>query len=209
MNKITVMKRICIIILLVLTCFNQLFAPNLGDYPKQQKEQEFDIISRLNEVLTEDLKEYNKFVKYKEYNKLSLKKAVHRILVIKAIGLTETNLDMVAYSALTVRQKVDKTYNKKEQAVGLLQIRPIMYRHLTQVLKLCNYGINDRWQADKSISMFILFQDHYNPTWNIEIASRDWNGGGGLGMKKSTTLEYYKKFYSNYKKLQEQYFASR
>ena len=203
------MKRICIVILLVLTCFNQLFAPSLGNYQREQKEQEFTLISKLNNILTENLKEYNQFVKYKEYNKPSLEKAIHKILVIKAIGLTETRLDLVSYNSLSVKQKVKFAYNEKEEAAGLLQIRPIMYRHLTQVLKLCDYKINDRWKADKAINMFILFQDHYNPTWNIEVASRDWNGGGGLGMKKSATLEYYKIFYSNYKQLQKQYFASR
>jgi hypothetical protein len=199
------MKKICISILLILTCFNELFAPNEGYYQRDMKQQEMASIIHLNDVLENKLKDYLQFIEYESYYKPSLEKAIHRILVIKAVALTETGLSLSDYIQLTDREKWKVAYNKKEQAAGLLQIRPIMHKHLTKRLKLCDYGINDRWEGDKSIRMFIAFQDHYNPNWNMEVASRDWNGGGGLGMKKTATLKYYKKFYSNYKKLQEEY----
>lgn len=199
------MKRVCISILLILTCFNQLFAPNISLYGVEQKQQEKQSIIHLNDVLEDKLKDYLQFIEYKQYYKPSLEKAIHRILVIKAIGLTETGMYLSDYNKLSVKEKIDKAFNEKEQAVGLLQIRPVMFVHLTKELKVVDYGINDRWKGDKSIRMFIAFQDRYNPNWNIERVSRDWNGGGGLGMRKTATLKYYKKFYSNYKKLQEEY----
>jgi len=199
------MKKLCILILLILTCFKGVYAPNIGLYQKEQKHREFRVITHLNEVLTVKFKEYLKFVEYIPYKKESLENAIHRILVIKAVGLTETGLDLSSYSKLTVKSKVNKAFNKKEQAVGLLQIRPVMFIHLTQELNLCNYNINDRWKGEESINMFIRFQNYYNPTWDMEVASRDWNGGGGMGMNKTSTLKYYKKFYSNYKKLEKEY----
>lgn len=202
------MKRIWISTLLILVCFKTLFAPTLNLYDENEKKQEIALICRLNQVLTEDLKDHVEFVEFEQFNRPSLEKAIHRILVIKAIALTETGLDLATYNTLTVKELVyeKKAFNEPEQAVGLLQIRPIMYTHIVKELKFCNYTIHDRWKADKSIRMFIAFQDYYNPDWNLERVSRDWNGGGGLGMRKNATIKYYNKFYSNYRKLQNIYF---
>ena len=51
-----------------------------------------------------------------------------------------------------------KAYNKRENAVGILQIRPIMVREVNRVLKMNNssdrYTLIDRWSKEKSIDMF-------------------------------------------------------
>jgi hypothetical protein len=46
------MKRICIVIFLILTCFNQLFAPNLTNTQEEQKNTNKERIVRLDELMT-------------------------------------------------------------------------------------------------------------------------------------------------------------
>ena len=83
-------------------------------------------------------------------------------------------------------------FNKKEDACGILQIRPVMVREVNRISGK-SYKLNDRWCWEKSIEMFIIFQNKYNPEWNEEKAARIWNGGQ-RGMRKKSTDKYYKKY---------------
>ncbi len=202
------MRRICITTLLILLCFNQLLAPSLSRYQEEQKVKNTMLILKLNDILK---------LKYNYYPKVDtsqihfdinyMQTSIHRMLLTEAMCQQEVGLSISEYNQLTVKQLVDerKAWNPGEQAAGILQMRPIMYRHLTKVLRLCNYGINDRWKADKSIQMFIVFQNYYNPEWDLEKGSRDWNGGGDLGINKTTTLKYYKEVKEKYNVLVEKF----
>lgn len=89
-------------------------------------------------------------------------------------------------------------HNLREDAVGVLQIRPIMVEELNRIAGYKKYSLQDRWDREISIQMFTDFQNKYNPTWDEEQACKKWNGGP-KGMDKETTKEYYKK-YLNLKK---------
>lgn len=82
-------------------------------------------------------------------------------------------------------------YNKREDAVGVLQIRPIMLREVNRLLGYDKYNLKDRWSKAKSIEMFeIIRQNTPNPT--DEILARNWNGGW-KGYKKKSTIKYWDK----------------
>jgi hypothetical protein len=84
-------------------------------------------------------------------------------------------------------------YNPGEtEAVGLLQIHPIMVRDVNRILGFEKYQLSDRLSDKKSIEMFEVFQRHYNPSMNFERMAKTWCGGPS-GMKKSSTLSYYNK----------------
>ena len=72
-----------------------------------------------------------------------------------------------------------KAYNKRGDCVGILQITKICVRECNNVLKKQGskkrYTYADRWDKDKSIEMFFLLQDHYNPKHDINKAIRIWN----------------------------------
>ena len=53
------MKKICIVILVILLCFNQLLAPNLSKYQRHCKEATKERIIRLNELMTAEFSENN------------------------------------------------------------------------------------------------------------------------------------------------------
>jgi hypothetical protein len=82
-------------------------------------------------------------------------------------------------------------YNAKENAVGCLQIRPIMLREVNRLLGYNKYKLADRWNKQKSIQMFNVIKEHTtNPT--DEKLARNWNGGWN-GYKKQSTLKYWHK----------------
>jgi hypothetical protein len=57
----------------------------------------------------------------------------------------------------------DNAYCRKEDAVGCLQIRPIMVREVNRILKLNNiqmrYTLNDRWSRVRSLEMFEIMAE--------------------------------------------------
>ena len=99
----------------------------------------------------------------------------------------------IILSIQQVESKGSKTlYNKKERAAGILQIRPIMIREVNRIVGYKKYKLKDRWDSTKSVQIFKTYQKNFNPTADLEVASRIWNGGI-RGMRKRSTLKYYKK----------------
>lgn len=102
-----------------------------------------------------------------------------RIAIIKAIGRVESMNNPLAY-------------NEKEKAKGILQIRPIMVKEINSISLYINYKHSDAWNEERSIEMFIKFQNQFNPEWDTELAAKKWNGGRE-GEKNSNTEVYYQK----------------
>lgn len=89
-------------------------------------------------------------------------------------------------------------YNPKEGAAGVLQIRPIMLMEINRLVGYKKYKLEDRWDRDKSIAMFIDLQSRLNKSFDFETAARIWNGGYG-GMKKESTVDYWNRVKLNIK----------
>jgi len=87
-------------------------------------------------------------------------------------------------------------YCKREDAVGVLQIRPIMVKEVNRVLGLQGssyiYTLEDRWSKDKSIEMFNVIANYYHETSSYEKIARCWNGGP-KGLQKKQTQKYWRK----------------
>ena len=82
-------------------------------------------------------------------------------------------------------------HNIKEDAAGVLQIRPIMVAEVNRLVGKNSFTLSDRWSVYKSIAMFNVIRSHtHNPT-NEKLA-RNWNGGW-QGYKKQSTIKYWNK----------------
>jgi soluble lytic murein transglycosylase-like protein len=88
-------------------------------------------------------------------------------------------------------------YNLKEDAVGCLQIRPIMVREINRLLGKDSFTLSDRWSKVKSIQMFNILRSHLKGASDEKIA-RVWNGGYN-GHNKQGTLKYWQKVRNNLK----------
>jgi hypothetical protein len=82
-------------------------------------------------------------------------------------------------------------YNSKEDAVGCLQIRPIMVREVNRLLGKDSFTLYDRWSKAKSVQMFNILRSNIKEATNEKI-SRVWNGGYN-GHKKQSTIKYWQK----------------
>ena len=90
----------------------------------------------------------------------------------------------------------DSAYCKKEEAVGCLQIRPIMVREVNRILKRTKsekrYKLKDRFSRVKSIEMFMVWKNYHHPEGGFETIARNWNGGP-RGYKNKRTEHYWDK----------------
>ena len=87
-------------------------------------------------------------------------------------------------------------FNKKENACGCLQIRPVMVREVNRILRKQNskqrFTKEDRWDCGLSKEMFYIWRDYHHKVSNDEIIARNWNGGP-RGYKKQSTEHYWHK----------------
>lgn len=83
--------------------------------------------------------------------------------------------------------------------VGYLQISEILVRECNRIAGYKKYTYADRYDKQKSINMFIDYQEFHNKTGNMEKAIRLWNSGdANCMMRKARTEGYYKKVMSKY-----------
>lgn len=92
--------------------------------------------------------------------------------------------------------------NPNGNCVGILQITPILVKQCNIWLKekksTKRYTLADRLNVEKSIEMFTLYQEHYNPSNNVEKAIRLWNRGPNYTIKGTNNylrkvMKYYQK----------------
>ena len=87
-------------------------------------------------------------------------------------------------------------FNKKENACGCLQIRPIMLREVNRILRKQNedkrFTKEDRWDCGLSKEMFYIWSLHHHRNSSSEVIARNWNGGP-RGYKKQSTEHYWHK----------------
>ena len=86
--------------------------------------------------------------------------------------------------------------------VGYLQLSEILVRECNRIAGYKKYTYADRYDKQKSINMFIDYQEFHNKTGNMEKAIRLWNSGDvNCMMRKARTEGYYKKVMSKYTSL--------
>lgn len=85
---------------------------------------------------------------------------------------------------ITAIATVESELNEKavsSDCIGYLQIRPLLVKECNDILKKKDskkrYTLNDRFSKKKSIEMFYLIQEKFNPSHNIERALWVWNAG--------------------------------
>ena len=83
-------------------------------------------------------------------------------------------------------------YNEKEDAVGLLQIRPIMVREANRLLGEEAFTLADRWEPIESIDIFCTVIEHHNPKLDIDRAIDIWNPRCPASYRQSVKQEFSK-----------------
>ena len=82
------------------------------------------------------------------------------------------------------------------EAVGALQIRPIMVREVNRILKIQKsdkrFKLSDRFDRNKTIEMFYVWKNFHHKDSDFETIARNWNGGP-KGYKNPRTEKYWNK----------------
>ena len=105
--------------------------------------------------------------------------------------------------------KVESSGNPKAVSsdglyVGYLQISEILVKQCNIIAGFKKYTPKDRYSKEKSIAMFIDYQEEYNPEGNLEKAIRLWNSGDLQCMsRKAKTERYYRRVMRRYNELAE------
>lgn len=63
---------------------------------------------------------------------------------------------------------------------GVLQITPVLLQDCNRILKTERFTLEDRLDSLKSVEMFNIIQDHYNPQHDYHLALKIWNGKAPL-----------------------------
>lgn len=106
---------------------------------------------------------------------------------------------------ITAIATVESELNEKAvsgDCAGYLQIRPILVKECNDILKKKNskkrYSLSDRFSKKKSIAMFYLIQEKFNPSHSIERALWVWNAGP---YAKKRPTEYINRVMKEYRKI--------
>lgn len=83
-------------------------------------------------------------------------------------------------------------YNASTDAVGCLQICPIMVQEVNNILQRQNiehrYDLQDRWNCIASREMFEIWASYHHDGNSYEHISRNWNGGPRGYIKTATEI---------------------
>ncbi len=120
------------------------------------------------------------------------------IQVTKPTKRLKTTKPKSLVDALILVESAGSSYafNKKENACGCLQIRPIMLRGVNRILRKQNndkrFTKEDRWSCGLSQEMFYIWRNYHHKNSSDEVIARNWNGGP-RGYKKQSTEHYWNK----------------
>lgn len=116
------------------------------------------------------------------------------IIDLKPEPYTELIDAMIQVESLGNDSAIGDRHLVGNEAVGALQIRPIMVREVNRILKIQKKGykfkMSDRYDRDKTIEMFIIWKEYHHPNGGFEEIARNWNGGP-RGYKKKRTEHYW------------------
>lgn len=101
---------------------------------------------------------------------------------------------------------VESSHNPKAVSpsgkhVGYLQISKGCVDECNKLLNAKKYTYKDRYDKQKSIEMFYIIQQHYNPNGDIHLALRIWNEGTSVVGRKYRMTSYMKRVLRVYDKI--------
>ena len=88
--------------------------------------------------------------------------------------------ELFTQALIWVESKGDSNAVGKLDDIGVLQIRPIIVEDCNRILEMEVFKLEDRLDSLKSVEMFNIIQDHYNPQHDYHWALKLWNSGAPL-----------------------------
>lgn len=108
-------------------------------------------------------------------NKTEVATIVDTIFISKEKEDKDEDWDIFTRALIWVESKGDSKARGKKNDVGVLQFTPILVDDVNRILGKEVYTLNDRLDSLKSVEMFNIIQDHYNPQHDYHWALKIWN----------------------------------
>lgn len=102
--------------------------------------------------------------------------------------------DAFVEALIHVESKGDSTAVGSRNDVGVLQITPIMLEDANRIVGEERYTLDDRTDRDKSIEIFNIIQNHYNPDHDMHYALKIWNSRAPISYHRAV-MDKYREIY--------------
>ena len=86
-----------------------------------------------------------------------------------------------------------RAYNARENAAGVLQVRPVMVQEVNRLLGYEEFTDQDRWCPVRSEQMAVIFADRHG--YKPEEFARRWNAGSNWRGRQASA--YWQKVLSS------------
>mgnify|MGYP000851668701 FL=1 len=96
---------------------------------------------------------------------------------------------------IQVESRGDSNAVGTKDDVGVLQITPVYVKEVNRILGRDEYHLNDRYSSVKSLQMFGILQDYYNPNHSIEKAIKLHN--------PTANIDYHDKIINKIKEIKD------
>lgn len=100
--------------------------------------------------------------------------------------------DTFIEALIIIESRGDSAAVGTKNDVGVLQITPILLDDANRILGEERYTLADRIDRSKSIEIFNIIQDHYNPDHDLHYALKIWNSKAPISYHRSVMAEYNK-----------------
>lgn len=97
------------------------------------------------------------------------------VIIYKDYKITDAKWDRFTKALIWIESRGDSLAVGSKNDVGVLQITPILIEDANRILGYEAYTLEDRKNRIKSIEIFNVIQDHYNPTHDLHLALKVWN----------------------------------
>lgn len=99
--------------------------------------------------------------------------------------------EIFTQALIWVESKGDSKAVGSKDDTGVLQITPILLQDCNRILKTERFTLEDRLDSLKSVEMFNIIQDHYNPEHDYHWALKLWNSSAPLSYHRKVMDKFY------------------
>ena len=119
------------------------------------------------------------------------KYTAHEIAEKETVTVTQDEDWSTFIKALAwVESRWDDNAINSKQAVGYLQLTPILVKDVNRIIGTNNYTLENRNDRELSIEMFNIIMDNYNPQHDKHLAMKIWNPYAKLSYHRAVMNKY-------------------
>lgn len=111
-------------------------------------------------------------------------------IIYDTVSFYHINKDKLVEAFIQIESSgSDDAVNEKTKASGCLQLMPVMVNDANRISGK-NYSLDDRFNRKKSIEMFHIIMEHYNPNYDLHLACKLWNPKSSVGYHRKIEKKY-------------------